>query len=84
MSFRQMFPQLEPVINDIAPRLVVLGTGILGMDPDVIHPFVRIHVLDLTTGKYLAKSDENQNGVDKGVAFHESFGAFKYEENKQL
>ena len=31
----------------------VLGTGIFGEEPNIIHPIVRIHTIDATTGHYL-------------------------------
>lgn len=31
----------------------VLGTGIFGDEPNIIHPIVRIHTVDATTGRYL-------------------------------
>jgi hypothetical protein len=33
------------------------------MDEYVLHPFVRIHIMDRTTSKYLHKSDPDKPGV---------------------
>lgn len=54
-TFKEMHGDLGN--QPMAPRLTVCGTGILEMDPNVIHPFVRIHVCDTRTRKYLAKSN---------------------------
>lgn len=35
--------------------LKILETSNLELNPSVVHPFVRIHVVDLYTGKYLEK-----------------------------
>ena len=37
-------------------KLAINCTGLLELDEKVIHPFVRIHFIDMKTGKYLAKS----------------------------
>jgi len=37
-------------------KMNVKSTGILEMDENVIHPFVRIHIVDLKKQKWLAKS----------------------------
>ena len=44
-------------------KITVKETGYLQLDPAVIHPFVRVHIIDMKTGKYLAKSDPEQPGV---------------------
>ena len=33
------------------------------MNKNILHPFVRIHIVDMETGKYLAKSDKSKPGV---------------------
>mmetsp|Transcript_11084 Transcript_11084/g.18565 ORF Transcript_11084/g.18565 Transcript_11084/m.18565 type:complete len:571 (-) Transcript_11084:750-2462(-) len=58
-----MFPEQRNSKSSFGLKLRVKGTGILEMDPNVIHPFVRIHICDMNTHKYLAKSDKNQAGV---------------------
>jgi hypothetical protein len=45
-----------------AVKLEVKGTGSLILDENVLHPFVRIHVVSMKTGKYLAK-DPNTRGT---------------------
>jgi jouberin len=46
------------------------------MDQNVLHPFVRIHIVDLKSHKYLAKSKPNQ----PGVANKESCSFFKIDQ----
>ena len=46
-----------------ALKLTIKGTGILEMDEYVLHPFVRIHIIDRKTSKYLKKSSNNRPGV---------------------
>ena len=46
-------------IPDCGLKLTVHGTGILEMDQYVLHPFVRIHVIDIGTKKYLAKNGKS-------------------------
>ena len=58
-------------------KITVKETGYLQLDPAVIHPFVRVHVIDMKTGKYLAKSDPDQ----PGVANKESMTLFDSEGN---
>ena len=33
------------------------------MNKNILHPFVKIHIVDMETGKYLAKSDKSKPGV---------------------
>ena len=51
-------------------KIGVKETGYLQLDPCVVHPFVRVHIIDMNTGKYLAKQDPSK----PGVANHESNG----------
>ena len=44
-------------------KLIVKNTGILEMDQNVLHPFVRIHIVDMNTNKYLAKDKPSVPGV---------------------
>ena len=44
-------------------KIGVKETGYLQLDPCIVHPFVRVHIVDLRTGKYLQKRDPNQPGV---------------------
>ena len=44
-------------------KLKIKGTGSLQLDPNVLHPFVRMHIIDLHTWKPLAKQQKNQPGV---------------------
>ena len=35
----------------------------LELDPNVVHPFVRVHIVDLKTGTYIKKSRKDRNVV---------------------
>ncbi|KAJ1451217.1 WD40-repeat-containing domain protein [Pelagophyceae sp. CCMP2097] len=53
---------------DAVVRVDILATGILTEEPDILHPMVRLHVVDATTGFYLARPPEDavaprRNGV---------------------
>lgn len=52
----------EPHQKKLGLRLTVNESGSLQLDPNVIHPFVRVHVMDMQTCKYLAKSDSRRPG----------------------
>ncbi len=47
----------------MAMSIKINQTGSLLLDPDMIHPFVKIHVVDMDTYKYLAKQDPLKPGV---------------------
>lgn len=47
----------------MAMKLKITETGSLILDPHMIHPFVRVHIIDMDTYKYLAKSKPLQPGV---------------------
>ena len=49
--------------------LKIYDTGGLELDPNLIHPFVRVHVIDLSKDAY--KSKTHSHGV---VAYHERIG----------
>jgi len=44
-------------------KLVVNCTGVLELDENVIHPFIRIHFIDVATGKYLAKTRPDRPSI---------------------
>lgn len=46
-----------------ALKLKILETGSLVLDHHMIHPFVRVHVINLDTCKYLAKEDRSKPSV---------------------
>ena len=60
----------EPYQKNLALRLHIKETGSLLLDPNVLHPFVRVHVVDMNTCKYLAKSDSNQPGIANKESCH--------------
>lgn len=47
----------------MACKLKICETGSLVLDENMIHPFVRVHVIDMDTYKYLAKADSLKPGV---------------------
>ena len=55
-EFQEMYP--EAAAESYALKLSVKQTGILKINDVVLHPFVRIHILDMETKKYLAKKKE--------------------------
>ena len=44
-------------------KIKIHGTGGLLLDSNMIHPFVRIHVIDMNTYRYLAKSKPLEPGI---------------------
>lgn len=76
-----MFP--EAAKEDWGLKLTVHGTGILEMDQHVLHPFVRIHIVDMHTNKYLAKSETSDV---PGVTNKESVNFFQMsqEQNEKI
>ena len=46
----------EDKFNKMALKIKINETGSLILDPNMLHPFVRIHIIDMDTYKYLAKS----------------------------
>ena len=69
----------EPHQRNLGLRLKVKETGSLLLDPNMIHPFVRVHVVDMHTCKYLAKKDANTPGCynKESVATINSKGAIE-------
>ena len=55
MKFEEIFKHEK--YRRMAMNLKIDKTGSLLLDPDMIHPFVKIHIVDMDTYKYLAKSD---------------------------
>ena len=49
------------------------------MDQNVLHPFVRIHIIDMNTCKYLAK----ENSKDPGVSNIENCSFYKVEKENE-
>lgn len=79
-SIKEYFPKNDegrPMYDakELALRLEVNGTGILEMDQNVLHPFVRVHIVDLNTNKYLQKSNKDM----PGIANKESCNFFRIE-----
>ena len=50
-EFKQDFQQ------ELAFKVGIEETGYLQLDPCCVHPFCRVHIMDMKTGKYLAKSE---------------------------
>lgn len=40
-----------------------MNTSALEMDTNIMHPFVRVHVVELTTGRYVTKDNVEHNAV---------------------
>lgn len=61
----------------MAIKLKIKGTGSLDLDENVLHPFVKVHVVDMSTMKYLAKEEripgmqsrESTSLIDSGKNF---------------
>eukprot|EP01022_Parablepharisma_sp_SALTPOND_P016979 TRINITY_DN2616_c4_g1_i1.p2 TRINITY_DN2616_c4_g1~~TRINITY_DN2616_c4_g1_i1.p2 ORF type:complete len:610 (+),score=76.17 TRINITY_DN2616_c4_g1_i1:2030-3859(+) len=49
--------------EDKIMKLAINCTGLLELDDKVIHPFVKVHILDISTGKYLAKANPGVQAV---------------------
>jgi len=62
----------------MAIKLKVCETGSLILDENMVHPFVRVHFIDMDTYKYLAKSDALKPGVNnkESAAFIDSGKSF--------
>ena len=75
-SFNQLYE--EDRTKNYGLKLKVNQTGILEMDENVVHPFVRVHIVDLQNNKWLGKSTIMQ----PGVANKESLSYFKYDKDK--
>lgn len=69
----------------MAMKVKICETGSLVLDHHMIHPFVRMHIIDMDTYKYLAKSDVRKPGVanlesaaflDSGKHYTRSFADF--------
>lgn len=61
LTFEEEFK--ESYQQELGLKIGVKETGYLQLDPCIVHPFVRVHIIDLKTGKYLAKKDPLQPGV---------------------
>lgn len=57
----------EPHHQNLALKLKVKETGSLLLDPNVTHPFVKVHIVDMRTCKYLGK-DPKLPGVSNREA----------------
>jgi hypothetical protein len=50
-------------VKHLGIKLKVKETGSLLLDPNVTHPFVRVHIVDMNTSMYLAKDVPTRQGV---------------------
>lgn len=50
-------------LTDKILTLKVLQTSAMELDTNVMHPFVRIHLVNMVTGTYIQKSDVAANAV---------------------
>lgn len=53
----------DPKYRKMALNIKIAKTGSLILDPNMIHPFVRMHIVDMKTCKYLAKSVPSNSGI---------------------
>lgn len=60
-TFEDEFPHL--VKRNLSLKVSVKESGPLSLDPNVTHPFVKVHLVDLNTCKYIEKSVPSQPGV---------------------
>jgi len=51
-----MQSEIDKLKNQIV-RINIMETSQLELDRHVIHPFVKVHIVDIHTGKYVAKSE---------------------------
>ena len=77
--------------NDVFPRQEALGlklqvkeTGSLVLDPDMVHPFVRIHIIDASTGMYLQKLAPPHGYEHKGEELQYAPGIYNREACAQV
>jgi hypothetical protein len=61
-KFEEQFK--EEKFHKSAIKLKICETGSLVLDHFMIHPFVRVHIVDMDTYKYLAKSDQSKPGIN--------------------
>ncbi|OQR87789.1 jouberin [Achlya hypogyna] len=52
-----------PEIEGHIPQVFIRGTDALRDDPMIVHPFVLMHLVDITTGAYVAKGDRDRPAV---------------------
>ena len=57
-------------------KLTIKGSGVLQLDEYVLHPFVKVHIIDMTKNMYLAK----QNPDWMGTSSRETANVFKMED----
>lgn len=53
----------KPHQQELGLKIGVQETGYLQLDPCIVHPFVRVHIIDMETGKYLAKKSPSKPGI---------------------
>lgn len=75
--FEKMRPGLE-LFHDKVVYLKIYDTGGLELDPNIIHPFVRVHIMDLEKDSYKLKTHkegaisyyENMTQIDATKTYH--------------
>jgi hypothetical protein len=60
-TFKEEFPDAHQ--QKFGLKIRVKETGSMLLDPNVTHPFVKVHIVDMNTCKYLAKSNPLRPGV---------------------
>lgn len=69
---------VDTLLRSNIVELAVLESSRLELDPNVIHPFVKIHLVDKNTGCYLKK----RSNVETAVYHNEACGYFDTERKK--
>ncbi len=45
------------------PYLKIIESSNLELDPNVMHPFVKVHLVDINTGNYIRKKTHNKPAI---------------------
>lgn len=84
---RHHVERLEKARGDVDPddvlQMHIIATGHMADDPAIIHPIVRVHIVDETTGRYLWKYHAKESNDDTpppieisgATTTHETWGA---------
>lgn len=76
-TFKEVFKEKQ--YDRKCLEVEIMKTGQLKMDANMVHPFIKMHIIDLNTQKYLGK----QIATTAGIANKESAGIVTNGYNKQ-
>lgn len=69
----------EPIYDgnliDKCAFINVIDSSNLELDPNVMHPFIKVHIVDMVNGNYITKSTKRP-----AVTYHETITTFKKNE----